>query len=315
MVLLSKAIFVEDFQENIPGQPSKRNHSYKNLKHPWLIWHLGHLIPCPQQQQKKYKQKNNMTPQYQISKNHTYQPLDHTPPNPWKKKHLWDSLGSPYGEVPRPRRLVDSGFWIWIFHCKGSIIRHRKTARCKILRYIYIYGRSREVETYIKRNFWVQVCNRNYKKVKKNYWKQTNLILGWKPSPPSVYPRFKMDTILDPFWNAKSQWHIQVRRCTSIPYELAADHIEYIRNCLKQNTMVSLSRSKTGSGQQYIREYQRHIPKLWNLPHLAVSIAFWNHCEYPVHQYYCLCFFHVSPPEPIEPRNSFLLFHRIILVV
>lgn len=45
----------------------------------------------------------------------------------------------------------------------------------------------------------------------------------------SRHTRFKMDAILDPFWNAKSQWHIQVRRCKNIPYELAANHIEHIR--------------------------------------------------------------------------------------
>lgn len=59
--------------------------------------------------------------------------------------------------------------------------------------------------------------------------KQNCLRIPMQHARHSRHTRFKMDAILDPFWNAKSQWHIQVRRCKNIPYELAANHIEHIR--------------------------------------------------------------------------------------
>ena len=125
--------------------------------------------------------------------------------------------------------------------------------------------------------------NRNCKKVIKKWeWEQTNLFRGGLSPPshsvislteqclkltelPSTFsatgkqncltirmqharhPKFNMDAILDPFWNAKSQWNI----CTYMPYKLEANYTKY-------KTPV-LSKSKTGSGQQYIGDIIRKL--------------------------------------------------------
>lgn len=79
------AAFLEYFQENIPGQPSKRNHSYKNP----IDMALGTFNPLSNNNNKTNTNRKTTTPtpQYQISlKTHTYQPLDHPPPPPILKK-------------------------------------------------------------------------------------------------------------------------------------------------------------------------------------------------------------------------------------
>ena len=104
------------------------------------------------------------------------------------------------------------------------------------------------------------------------------------------HPKFNMDAILDPFWNAKSQWNT----CTYMPYKLEANYTKY-------KTPV-LSKSKTGSGQQYIGDIFANS-----------EIFLTRSCEHSVLEppplftsTFCSCFFHVSPPKPIRIPAHFL---------